>query len=52
MMTATTSWPKDDAERISRALATEGGHLGIGRGGYTLYYDDFRRHATFTYHYH
>ena len=38
-MTATTSWPKDDAERISRALATEGGHLGIGRGGYTLYYD-------------
>jgi hypothetical protein len=39
MMTAATSWPTDDAERISRALETEGGHLGIGRGGYTLYYD-------------
>jgi hypothetical protein len=38
MMTATTNWPKDDAERIRRALATEGGHLGIGRGGFTLYY--------------
>jgi hypothetical protein len=23
MMTATTNWPKDDAERIRRALATE-----------------------------
>jgi hypothetical protein len=38
MMTATTNWPKDDAERIRRALSTEGGHLGIGRGGFTLYY--------------
>jgi hypothetical protein len=36
MMTAATSWPKDDAKRIRRALETEGGHLGIGRGGYVV----------------
>jgi hypothetical protein len=39
MMITATIWPKDDADRIGRALATEGGHLGIGRGGFTLYYD-------------
>ena len=33
-----SSWPRSDAERIARALSVEGGHLGIGRGGYTLYY--------------
>ena len=37
-MSAAADWPKDDAERIRRALATDGGHLGIGRGNYTLYY--------------
>ena len=37
-MSAAADWPKDDAERIRRALATDGGHLGIGRGAYTLYY--------------
>lgn len=29
----------DDDDRIARALATAGGHLAIGRGGYTLHYD-------------
>ena len=28
-----------DEPRIARALATAGGHLAIGRGGFTLYYD-------------
>jgi hypothetical protein len=42
MMITTTIWPKDDAERIRRALTTEGGHLGVGRGGFTLYYDRVR----------
>ena len=37
-MSAAPEWPKDDGERIRRALAVEGGHLGIGRGGYCLYY--------------
>jgi hypothetical protein len=37
-MIASTNWPEDDAERIRRALATEGGHLGISRGGFALYY--------------
>ncbi len=31
-------WPRTDAEYIARALTVEGGHLGIGCGGYTLYY--------------
>ena len=31
-----------DRERIARALATPGGHLSVGRGGYTLHYDDSR----------
>lgn len=30
---------RDDLDRIARALATVGGHLAIGRGGYTLWYD-------------
>ena len=29
----------DDRGLIARALATVGGHLAIGRGGYTLHYD-------------
>lgn len=29
-------------EYIARALATEGGHLSIGRGGFTLHYDHAR----------
>ena len=29
-------------EQISRALATSGGHLSIGRGGFTLHYDHCR----------
>lgn len=29
----------DSDDRIAHALATVGGHLAIGRGGYTLYYD-------------
>lgn len=33
------SWPVDNAERICRALATEGGHLFIGPGGYSLRYE-------------
>lgn len=28
----------EHAEYIARALATEGGHLAIGRGGFTLYF--------------
>ena len=28
-----TTWPKDDADAIRRALATEGGHLFIGENG-------------------
>ena len=28
-----------DAKRISEALQTPGGHLSIGRGGYTLYFN-------------
>ncbi len=31
------------AEYIARALATEGGHLSIGRGGFTLYFGDGAR---------
>ena len=27
-----------NAEYIAQALSVEGGHLGIGRGGYTLYF--------------
>lgn len=30
---------RDEDGRITRALATIGGHLAIGRGGYTLHYD-------------
>jgi hypothetical protein len=30
---------RDDDGYIARALATEGGHLSIGRGGFSLYYD-------------
>ena len=37
-MSAATVWPKDDSDRIGRALAVEGGHLWIGRGCYTLHY--------------
>ena len=37
---------RDDPNRydadIARALATRGGHLGIGRGGFTLHYDNSR----------
>ena len=29
-------------EYIARALATEGGHLSVGRGGFTLHYDNAR----------
>ena len=29
----------DHADRIARALRTEGGHLAIGQGGFTLWYD-------------
>lgn len=29
----------EDDPYIARALATEGGHLAIGRGGYALHYD-------------
>ncbi len=29
-------------DTIARALATPGGHLAIGRGGFTLHYDDSR----------
>ncbi|MEO8714801.1 MAG: hypothetical protein ABI369_07300 [Acetobacteraceae bacterium] len=38
MMDNTASWPRTDAEYIAQALTVEGGHLGIGGGGYTLYY--------------
>lgn len=31
-------WPKDNADAIRRALATEGGHLFLGRNCYALYY--------------
>lgn len=31
-----------EADRIARALLTPGGHLAIGRGGYTLHYDHSR----------
>ena len=31
-----------EAERIARALLTPGGHLSVGRGGYTLHYDNCR----------
>ena len=31
-------WPKDDADAIRRAVATEGGHLFVGEHGYTLRY--------------
>ena len=37
-MNTAVNWPKDDAERIKLTLAVEGGHLWIGRGGYTLHY--------------
>lgn len=30
---------RSDEPRIARALATVGGHLAIGRGGFTLWYD-------------
>jgi hypothetical protein len=30
--------PGDYDEFVASALCTEGGHLSIGRGGYTLYY--------------
>lgn len=30
------------ADEIARALATPGGHLSIGRGGFTLHYDHCR----------
>ena len=30
---------RQDEEYIARALATEGGHLSIGRGGATLYFE-------------
>lgn len=30
---------RSDEPRIARALATAGGHLAIGRGGFTLHYD-------------
>jgi len=30
------------ADRIARALLTPGGHLSIGRGGFTLHYDNCR----------
>ncbi len=30
---------RSDEPRIARALATSGGHLAIGRGGFTLHYD-------------
>jgi hypothetical protein len=29
---------RDDDDYIASALRTEGGHLSIGRGGFTLYY--------------
>jgi hypothetical protein len=31
--------PDDTHELIGRALQTEGGHLSIGRGGFSLYFD-------------
>lgn len=31
-----------EPDRIARALLTRGGHLSIGRGGYTLHYDNSR----------
>ena len=31
-----------EPDRIARALLTPGGHLSIGRGGYTLHYDNSR----------
>lgn len=38
------SWddPNRYAGYVARALATPGGHLGIGRGGFTLHYENAR----------
>ena len=38
MTSAATDWPKNVSDRTGHALAVEGGHLGIGRGDYTLHY--------------
>ena len=38
MMVDALNWARDDAERISRALAVGGAHLFVGPGGYTLLY--------------
>ena len=37
-MADTSSWARDDADAIDRALSTEGGHLFVGEGGYVLAY--------------
>jgi hypothetical protein len=37
-MSTTSTLACHDADYIARALATEGGHLSIGRGGGTLYF--------------
>ena len=37
-MAAASPWARDDADAISRALSTAGGHLFVGEAGYTLAY--------------
>lgn len=38
-MASATQDSRDYADTIARALATPGGHLAIGRGGFSLHYD-------------
>ena len=38
MMGRLQIWPKDDAERIQRALSVQGAHLYVGHNGYVLAY--------------
>ena len=38
----TWSDPNRYDDEVARALATPGGHLGIGRGGAVLHYDESR----------
>lgn len=37
-MADVSPWARDDADAISRALSTDGGHLFVGEGGYVLAY--------------
>ena len=37
-MADASSWARDDADAISRALAVDGGHLFLGEAGFTLAY--------------